>query len=201
MLKGMMEELKYHVTPEQMLIEQQQVEGAKAEPAKFEALYNRYYEPILSFVYKRVETKESAYDITQQVFLNAMLKLNQFKHTGTPFSSWLYRIAINEINQLYRKEKTQRTVKVEEEELRYMANELDDEEDIETRYEKVSEALSALPEEDIQVVELRFFERRAFKEIAEILNITESNAKVKLYRIIDKLKILIKQSQKIKLPS
>jgi RNA polymerase sigma-70 factor (ECF subfamily) len=197
----MMEELKYHVTSEQMLVEQQQIEAAKAEPAKFEALYNRYYEPILTFVYKRVETKESAYDITQQVFLNAMLKLNQFKYTGAPFSSWLYRIAINEINQLYRKEKTQRTVKVEEEELRYMANELDGEEDIESRYEKVSEALSALAEEDMQVVELRFFERRAFKEIAEILNITESNAKVKLYRIIDKLKILIKQSQKIKLPS
>jgi RNA polymerase sigma-70 factor (ECF subfamily) len=197
----MMEELKYHITTEQMLIEQQQIEAAKAEPAQFEALYNRYYEPILSFVYKRVETRESAYDITQQVFLNAMLKLKQFKHTGAPFSSWLYRIAINEINQLYRKEKTQRTVKVEEEELKYMVNELDGEEDIETRYEKVSEALSALPEEDVQVVELRFFERRAFKEIAEILNITESNAKVKLYRIIDKLKILINQSKKIKLQS
>ena len=193
----MFEELKYHITEEQMHAEQQQIEAAKTEPAKFEILYNKYYEPILKFVYKRVETKESAYDITSQVFLNAMLKLRQFKYTGTPFSSWLYRIAINEINQQYRKEKIQRTVKEEEDELKYMVHEMQEENSIESRYERVTEALSAMPEEDMQIIELRFFERRPFKEIGEILDITENNAKVKLYRIIDKLKILITTKNKI----
>jgi RNA polymerase sigma-70 factor (ECF subfamily) len=192
----MLEELKYHVTPEQLLLEQQEVEAAKANPARFEILYSKYYEPILKFVYKRVEGKESAYDVTQQVFLNAMIKIQQFKCNGTPFSSWLYRIAINEINQLYRKEKIRRTVKIDEDELRYMVNEMDGEEDIETRYKRVAEVLGRLPEEDIQIVELRFFERRAFREIGQILNITENHAKVKLYRIIDKLKTLITTTNK-----
>jgi RNA polymerase sigma-70 factor (ECF subfamily) len=197
----MLEELKYHVTREQMLSEQQEIEAAKTDPRQFEALYNRYYEPILRFVYKRVETKESAYDITSQVFLNAMLKLKQFNITGTPFSSWLYRIAINEINQLYRKEKVQRAVKLEEDELKYMVQEMNTEESIEARYEKVAEVLGHLEEEEIQVIELRFFERRAFKEIGEILNITENNAKVKLYRIIDKLKALLVTSKQTRLQS
>ena len=39
---------------------------------------------------------------------------------------------------------------------------------------------------------MRFFEKRSFKEIAEILDITENNAKVKLYRALDKLKAIFK---------
>jgi RNA polymerase sigma-70 factor (ECF subfamily) len=196
-LSLMLEELKYHITPEQMLYEQKEIEAAKSNPAMFEPFYKKYYEPILKFVYKRVDSKESAYDVTSQVFLNAMLKIHQFKYGSTPFSAWLYRIAINEINQLYRKEKIQRTVKIDEDELRYMAAEMDGEEDIETRYKKIADVLGNLPEEEIQMVELRFFERRAFKEIGEILNITENNAKVKLYRIIDKLKTLITTNKTI----
>jgi RNA polymerase sigma-70 factor (ECF subfamily) len=38
---------------------------------------------------------------------------------------------------------------------------------------------------------LRFFEKRSFAEIGEIVGITENNAKVKVYRILDKLKKLL----------
>jgi RNA polymerase sigma-70 factor (ECF subfamily) len=48
--------------------------------------------------------------------------------------------------------------------------------------------IKQLPEDDLQMVEMRFFEKRAFKEIAEILNITENNAKVRMYRILERLK-------------
>jgi RNA polymerase sigma-70 factor (ECF subfamily) len=42
-----------------------------------------------------------------------------------------------------------------------------------------------------QLLQLRFWEGRAFKEIAEIMDITESNAKVKTYRVLDKLKLIL----------
>jgi RNA polymerase sigma-70 factor (ECF subfamily) len=35
---------------------------------------------------------------------------------------------------------------------------------------------------------LRFFEKRPFKEVADILDITENNAKVKIYRLLQKMK-------------
>src|ERR1700739_2476632 len=184
----MVNESKYHVSPEQMLDEQREIEAAKADPAKFEPLYNRYYEPILQFVYKRVEGKEAAFDITSQVFLNAMLKLAQFRFMGTPFSSWLYRIALNEINTLYRKDKVQRSIKVEEDELKSVIHEINPDDDIDAQYNRVKEVLADYEEEDIQLIELRFFEKRAFKEIGDIMNMTENNAKVKLYRLLDKLK-------------
>jgi len=40
----------------------------------------------------------------------------------------------------------------------------------------------------MQLIELRFFEKNAFLEIGEIMGITENNAKVRTYRILDKLK-------------
>jgi RNA polymerase sigma-70 factor (ECF subfamily) len=42
-------------------------------------------------------------------------------------------------------------------------------------------------------LELRFFEERPFSEVADILGITENNAKVKTYRVIDKLRIIFKK--------
>ena len=192
----MLNESKYHVSSKEMLNEQKEIEAAKADPAQFEVLYNRYYEPILQFVYKRVEGKEAAFDITSQVFLNAMLKLAQFRFMGTPFSSWLYRIALNEINTLYRKDKVQRSIKVEEDELKSVIHEINPDDDIDAQYQRVTEVLGDFPEEDIQLIELRFFEKRAFKEIGDIMNMTENNAKVKLYRLLDKLKSQLTLSKK-----
>ena len=64
----------------------------------------------------------------------------------------------------------------------------------EIQYERVAKAVAQLEEEDLQLVEMRFMEKRPFKEVAEILGITENNAKVKLYRALEKLKkILIKK--------
>ncbi len=187
---------KYHLAEGEILSEQRAIEDAKSNPARFEVLYNRYYEPILQFVYKRVEGKEAAYDITSQVFLNAMTNIKGYKFMGMPFSSWLYRIAVNEINQMFRSDKVRRAVKVDEDELKYVMDELKTAEETESRYQMISEALGELDEEELQLVELRFFEQRAFKEIGEILNITENNSKVKLYRIIDKIKKTLTLSKK-----
>ena len=53
----------------------------------------------------------------------------------------------------------------------------------------IKKLILKLKSTDLQLVEMRFFEKRPYKEIAEILNITEVNAKVKMFRILEKLKI------------
>ena len=191
----MVNELQYHRAESEIADEQKWVEAALADPAKFEMLYNKYYEPILKFVYKRVEGKETAFDITSQVFLNAMVSLKSYHFKGKPFSSWLYRIALNEINQLYRKDKIKRMVKIEVQEIDSMMDEMDIHKEQEIKHQQIAVALTQLDNDDLQLVEMRFFEKRPFKEIAEILNITEVNAKVKMYRIIEKLKKSISKAK------
>ena len=51
--------------------------------------------------------------------------------------------------------------------------------------------LSHLDAGSMQMIEMRFFEKRPFAEIGQILGITENHAKVKTYRLLDKLKALI----------
>jgi RNA polymerase sigma-70 factor (ECF subfamily) len=57
-------------------------------------------------------------------------------------------------------------------------------------------ALSKLQESEMQLIELRFFEERSFAEVALIAGITENHAKVKVYRILSKLKLILKGSRK-----
>src|SRR4051812_1479618 len=106
--------------PVDLLQESRCVEEAKRDPLKFEALYNSYYEKIFRFVYQRVDEKEVAFDITQQTFMKAMLNIRKYEYRGLPFSSWLYRIARNELNQLFRKNSSHRTINIDETDLRYV---------------------------------------------------------------------------------
>jgi RNA polymerase sigma-70 factor (ECF subfamily) len=167
--------------------------AAKRQPERFKPLYEKYYPSILKFVFRRVVTKDDAYDITQQVFLQAMLSLHKYEYRGLPFSSWLYRIAINELNQVFRKGSKMRGVNFDTEELGEMVEEMLGAADIQEKEDVLMQTLLTLDESEYQLVEMRFFEKRQFKEIADILSITEANAKMKLYRILDKLKPVIEK--------
>ena len=160
---------------------------AKKDSRYFAPIYNKYYEQIFRFIYQRMDSKEDAGDLASQVFLKALVNINKYEHKGFPFSSWLYRIASNEVNQFYRKNTKNRAINLDENDIKYIIEEADVPFDASKR-EKLLETLSLLTPEKIELIEMRFFEKRSFKEIAIILNITENNAKVKTYRVLDEMK-------------
>jgi RNA polymerase sigma-70 factor, ECF subfamily len=165
------------------------IETAQRDPRQFRYLYDRYYKQIFLFVYRRTDDESLTADITQQVFLKALQHIGSFKYKGVPFSAWLYRIAANDVTQHFRNQQKTRTVCLEANDLNELADESNGIE-IEKR-ELLFEAMRKLPAGDLEIIEMRFFEKRSFKEIGDILEITENNAKVKTYRILDKLKSLM----------
>ena len=167
--------------------EEELINLAKKNSKYFTPIYNQYHEQIFRFVYQRMKNQDDAADVTSQVFLNALLNLNKYEFRGFPFSSWLYRIAINEVNQHYRKTNNKRFVNVEDANIKDIIEESGADFDEEKR-EKLLQALASLNQEKLMIIELRFFEKRAFKEIAQVLNITEDNAKVKTYRVLEEMK-------------
>lgn len=186
---------KYHATGEDMRQEQILVDAAKQDPEQFRGLYNRYYERIFLYVWQRIDDKEVAHDVTSQVFLKAMQNLYKYEFKGVPFASWLYRIAKSEVYTVLRKQQAQRTVNIDSVGMGEMVSEMD--EDPYAEWMPVlSAAVAELDEDDLQMVEMRFFEKRPFKEIADILDITENNAKVKTYRILEKLKKILIEKKK-----
>jgi RNA polymerase sigma-70 factor (ECF subfamily) len=187
----MLQTSKYHATETDLANEQAIVEAAKKDPKRFAALYDKYYEQIFRFIYQRIDDKEQAFDATQQTFMKAISNLPKYEFRGVPFASWLYRIASSEVNNLFRAEKAQRTVNIESVSVYQIIEEIQ-ESKIDEYHDKIVDIISELPEDELQLIEMRFFEKRAFKEIAEILDITENNAKVRTYRILEKLKKMIK---------
>lgn len=182
----------YHHTEDKLRIELQWVKQAKEDPRGFEPLYNKYYEQIFRYIYQRMDDKDLAYDITSQVFLKAMHNIHKYEYRGVPFASWLYRIAKSELYQSFRDNKARRTVNVESMQIFEMMDEWDEDHSDENR-KKLLKALGELDDEEVQMLELRFFEKRSFKEIGEILDITENNAKVKSHRVIKKMRKLFNE--------
>ena len=184
----MQETAKYSQSEVALIAEESLIADAKNNPALFSGLYDKYYEPIFRFVYQRLDDKDFAFDTTQQVFLKALNNIAKYEFRGFPFSSWLYRIASNELTNVFRANKAIRTVNIESVFISDIIEEIQ-ETKIDKYHDKIVKIIGEeLNDEELQLIEMRFFEKRSFKEIAEIINITENNAKVKTYRILDKLK-------------
>ena len=182
---------KYHKNEQELGEEQLLIKAAQADPARFDVLYNQYYRSVFMFIYKRTDDEELTADITSQVFLKALINIHKFQFRGVPFSAWLFRIAFNEVNLYFRKNNKVCHVNIEKEGMNFLVNDLEANE-IESAYQFLLQKMQELNEEDVQLLELRYFEKRSFAEIGVICGITENNSKVKVYRILDKLKKMMK---------
>jgi RNA polymerase sigma-70 factor (ECF subfamily) len=167
--------------------EQEVIERSKKDPKAFGEIYETYFDRIFNYLYRQTDDEDLAGDLCSQTFVNALNHLHKYEFRGFPFSAWLYKIAGNEVNKHYRKNKGKQVFSIEElkvKELVEQANEDWDEELI----NKVINYMNELPTEMVHVLELRFFEDKNFKEIAFILDITESGAKMRTYRALDRLR-------------
>lgn len=184
----MLTKTKYHISGKVQNDEKISIESAKKDMRNFAPLYDKYYEQIFRYCYLRLNDKSTAFDVTSQVFLKAMIKLKDYQYRGIPFVSWLYRIAKSELNNVFTKNKNSRTINIKEDHIRDLFEEIEEVDNSEELKTKLITALENLNENDLLIIEMRFFEKRSFREIGEILDITENNSKVKLYRVLDKLK-------------
>lgn len=163
------------------------IKASNKEPKFFEALYHKYYNQVFRFVYSRTKDKELTADLTSDVFLKAMIGLKSYNYQGTPFIAWLIRIALNEVAQFYRKASRARIIAVDDQKIGFLFKEMDTEQ-MNDQMELLGKLIQHLDQDEVGIIELRIFESRPFKEVGDILGITENNAKVRFYRVIDKLK-------------
>ena len=170
-----------------MEAEWREIQAAQQDASSFRPLYDRYFNAIFHFIYNRTLDEQCSADLTAQVFLKALQQLDKFKYRGLPFSAWLYRIATNEVGMHYRKSSKIRVISMEDAHLVNMVDSMEIDHYESFRPHLLS-ALQMLREEDIQIMELRFFEQRSFREIADIQGITEANARVKTHRILERLR-------------
>jgi RNA polymerase sigma-70 factor (ECF subfamily) len=163
------------------------VQKAQAgEAAAFGQLFDAYYDKIFRFVYFKVYEKETAEDITSDVFHKALTRLQSYKADKGVFSSWLYRIARNAVIDHYRTDKVTEA----------FSDTFDvgfDERTPETLdaladLERVSEYMETLAPKQREIITLRLWEGMSYKEIAEVVDGTEDGVKMAFSRSIRELR-------------
>lgn len=174
------------------------IDAAKLNMADFSKLYNKYYVSIFRFVYRRVDNEDIALDLVSQTFLNAMNNLLTYKDKGVLFESWLITIARNEVNMYYRKLNKERIFYLNMESENQLFEELGDSKGRD-EYELLSPLLETLSSNELEFIEMKYFEKRSYKEISKIVGISEGNIKVKVHRIIQKLKLKSMQIREIEI--
>ncbi len=164
---------------------------AQQNPQHFALLYNKYYKGIFIYILKKINNEELTADITSKVFLKAMLNIKKYEDRGFPFSSWLYKIASNEVNKHFRDEKKVQEVEIQEKDAICLMQDIDEDQKT-NQLNKLTKCLVLLKKDQSDIIEMRFFEKLSFNEIGEILGITGNNAKIRLYRAVDQLKKIFK---------
>ena len=175
--------------------EAQEIQKAKSDHRYFGVLYERYFEQMYRFIFKRVSgNEEVSGDLTQQLFMKAMANLPKYEDRGLPFSAWLYRIAQNEVNMFFRSQKKKYSVEINDRQLLGILEEATDEAVSQEDLDQLIRVINELETEQAAILELRFFQEMSFKEIADIYNISEANAKMRVYRLLEKIKMNWKKS-------
>ena len=166
------------------------IAAAVKDISRFSDLYNKHYLQIYYFIFKRTSDRDLSFDICSHVFLKAMENLKNYRYTGVPFEAWLFRIALNEIYGMNRKRKIDLVYNLDSEKVLNLPVDVSGGEK-EALINMMLEALQRLEKEEMDIVEMRFFSDMSLREIAAILNISETNAGVKVFRIIKKLKTIL----------
>lgn len=151
----------------------------------FGKLYSIYLDQIYRYVFFQVNDKMTAEDITEEVFVKAWKAIGSCKGKEKTFSSWLYRIAHNHLINTLRSMK--RLASIEKENF---GDIIDPKIEVEAEIEcqELLEKISYLPENQRQVIILKFVEGLDNREIGKIMGKNEGAIRVSQMRALATLR-------------
>lgn len=153
-------------------------------------LYKLYANAMFYTCYHMMHSREEAEDMLQEAFSEAFITLHRFRFEST-FGTWLKRIVINKcINEIKRK----KTDLHFSDDMGHYESVYEEENDSVTGFQidQVKEAMNELPEGGRLIFQLYLLEGYDHREIAQILDVSESNSKSQYMRAKNKIRELLK---------
>ena len=153
---------------------------------EFGVLYDRYVKKIYDFIYYKTWHRETAEDLTSQVFFKALEHIKSYDENKGNFSSWVYRIARNAVIDHYRTKKTETNI----DDAWGLHDDTNIERDIDTaeKLAKVKTYLEQFKPQQREVVILRLWENMSYQEIADATGLSVANCKMTVSRVLSKLR-------------
>lgn len=156
---------------------------SKGNDKAFDVLLSRYQGKIFNYIFFIVRNQELAEDLFQETFVKAIVTILQGRYTADgKFASWLTRIAHNLVIDSYRQERNENTISNDEVEADLFNNADLCDENIEMQMVNeqtlidVRRLVDALPENQREVVYMRYYQNLSFKEIADIIGVSINTA-------------------------
>lgn len=167
-----------------MTLEEIIVDAKKGKRAAQNLLIEILWQRVYNYVFIKIRNEEEAEDITIETFTKVLSKLKLYNE-DFDFKTWVISIAHNTMLDHIRKS-SQLNVSINDD-LNY--NLIKDSEKSPEDYlilqqdnDQVLKAIAQLPQKYKKIIELRFLEDKTYKEIAEELNLTLPNVKVRVLR-------------------
>jgi RNA polymerase sigma-70 factor (ECF subfamily) len=175
-------------------------EGDKNAQGK---LVQLWYKRIYNFCYKFFYDHDQAMEASQKAFISMHRHMASLQDAGR-FKSWLYTIAINSCREEARKQKSQRLLSLNEMQAARgrdtgweQSTHRHDNPERQLRQAELSDllhqCLHELSAEQREVVIMKEYEGLKFREIAEVLNISENTAKSRLYYGLETMKGILER--------
>lgn len=158
--------------------------GAK-DDRPFQELFRRYHSLVWRVCYSYLRNQQDAEDLTQEVFFKVHRSLHQFEGRSS-FKTWLYRVAINTCQNEIRHRG--RRPQEAETEFETVAEVTPSRQSVEKEYqnnyqrELLAEALASLDPDVSEILYMKDMEERPYNEIADLLDIGLSAAKMRVQR-------------------
>ncbi len=166
-----------------MTDEQLVVVYAEGNNSAFDILINRHRTNVYSYIYFIVRNRELAEDIFQETFVKAIITIKQGRYTENgKFRAWISRIAHNLIIDNFRQEKNEQTISNDDCEIDLFNNSKLSDGTVEDMMVKdqilsdVKKLIEYLPDNQKEVLVLRYYQDLSFKEIADITGVSINTA-------------------------
>ncbi len=171
--------------------ESELLEKAQASLTGFQQLYLRWLSPVLRYFYYRTWNSKDAEDLTAQVFLKVYEDLPHYHEHGQ-FSAWLFTIVRNQVNDYFRT--GSREVSLE------IADPVDEAHDLLSQavssdeIQRLRRLIRSLPEEDQELIRLRFVADLGYREIGTVLNRKEDTVRKSIDRLLARMESQLEAS-------
>jgi RNA polymerase sigma-70 factor (ECF subfamily) len=163
------------------------VAAAKVDPAAFVALYDRYFDLVYGYVRLRIGDRPTSEDVTSQVFVTALAKIDGFRGHG-PFAAWLFRIAANAVRSEQRRRRPVGNVDTLLEGLPAADPGPAEVTLARERQARLHAAVAGLDRDEQHLLALRYGAGMSFEEVADSLGIAPGAARVRMHRVIEQLR-------------
>lgn len=184
------EENKSRATPEAVALDQTEINKLveRAAGGDFEAfgeLYSIYLDRIYRYVFYQIKDKMAAEDTTEEIFVKAWKAIDSCKGKEQTFLPWLYRIAHNYVIDIFRSKQKELVVEME------TVAEISDHRprvEIELEHQQLLDMITSLPQNQRQVIILKFIEGLDNREIGQIMHKNQGAIRVLQMRALAALR-------------